>query len=213
MIELMNKYLFLHKSITLDGLGTIQILERSAELDFHNKLLHGPSYEIQYSSEVPDSELFLNWLVNQCQMESEKAVSMLTEFMHEFQKVIQSQDSFVWKGLGTFQESIAGGLKFIPEPATRLYPDIEIERVIHKDADHVITVGEKERTKFEMEAWLSDSKKTIKSKWWIAAITIISISLGLLVSYCLLYPSLFQKQGNNQTINVLDMPLLHEDIQ
>ncbi len=213
MIPLINRYLFSHKSISFADWGTIRIQERSAELDFHNKLLHGPSYEIQYSSEVTGSELFINWLVNQCQMESEKAVSMLTEFMHDFQKAIQSQGSYVWKGIGTFQELTAGNLTFIPEPVATLYPDIEIERVIHKDADHVLTVGEQERTKFEMEAWLSDSKKNIKSNWWIAAIMIVSVSVGLILSYYFMHPSQFHQQGNHQTINVLDMPLLHEDIQ
>ncbi|MFY7878626.1 MAG: hypothetical protein ACOVP6_01035 [Lacibacter sp.] len=212
MIPLINKYLFSHKSISFADLGTIRIQERSAELDFHNKLLHGPSHEILFSSEVTGSELFINWLMNQYQMESEKAVSMLTEFMHDFQKTIQSQGTFVWQGLGTFQELTAGNLKFIPEPVAKLYPDIEIERVIHKDADHVLTVGERERTKFEMEAWFSDSNKKIKSKWWIAAIILVSASVGLLLSYYLMQPSLFHKQGNHQTIKVLDMPLLHEDI-
>jgi hypothetical protein len=57
------------------------------------------------------------------------------------------------------------------------------ERVIHKDAEHAILVGDKETTNVEMTEYYTDETAVAKDKWWIWAIVLGVVAISVIAYY------------------------------
>ena len=61
---------------------------------------------------------------------------------------------------------------------------VQAEKVIHKDAEHSILVGDKERTNVEMNEYYSDEEEgSAKYKWWLWAAILGAVAIGAIVLY------------------------------
>jgi nucleoid DNA-binding protein len=186
MYEELYQYLLQHNSLSLPGIGTFLLERKSAELDFVNKQVNPPFYKISMLSKstVPTNKQF-TWLANTFQISNEEATQRFNEFVENMKSQLVGGDTINWKGVGTLNKTVGGGIKFY---TSNDYANVEepvpAKKIIRERSEHKIRVGEDERTSSEMNEILHHQDEK-KNYWWAyaAAIALIgTIFIGWYVS-------------------------------
>jgi hypothetical protein len=183
MFQVLNAYLFQHRSISIPGLGTIYLETQSANVDVADRTMLPPAYRFRFDKyfDAPDKEFF-SYIASQRNILDYEAIKWYNEFSFELRNRIRTEDQVKWDGVGILKkdgsgtvvfESVGGNTLFmVPTPAVR---------VNRQDAQHTLLVGDQERTNVEMNEWLHEegvSRK--KGSWWIIALVLGLIALAIL---------------------------------
>lgn len=182
MFDVLNKYLFQHKSISIPGLGSLVAENIPAVSDFANRQLLPVQIKFRFDKyfDVPDKKFF-SYLAQKKDIPDFEAIRRYNEFAAELRNKIRSEEEAVWQGVGVFKKDFGGEVVFESyAPGYEMYPVVKAERIIRADAKHSILVGDKEKTNYEMTELLSDDVYVEKESWWIYALILAAIGLSVL---------------------------------
>jgi hypothetical protein len=171
------QYLVQHKELPVPGIGTFLLERRPAVVDFPNKIINPPSYSfaLQPGSYVP-GQRFFNWLGNSLGITDREAVFRFNDFAFDLKKQISDGAVIEWEGVGTLNKSLNGDVKFVPAEADIIHErPVPAEKVIRQKAEHMVRVGEDEKTSEEMTEMLG-RKEEKKSYWWTFALALAILS-------------------------------------
>jgi hypothetical protein len=209
MYELLNRYLFQHKSISIPGLGSLVGETVPAVTDFANRQLLPVQYKLRFDkyADKPNDDFFA-YLSEKGNLPAVEAIQWYNEFSERLRARIKSGEEANWHGVGIFKKDFGGEITFAPI-ATRyeLYPPVKAERVIHTDARHSILVGDKQKTNYEMTELLSDEVHVEKESWWIYALILAAIGLSILFFHLYSNSMRWGVTGNQQKVAVLSRQL------
>jgi len=170
------QYLIHYKKLPVPGIGTFLLDKKPASVDFPNRLLYPPVYEVGLQSIVqPPSRNFFSWLGTVLQVPERTAVIRFNDFVYELRQQVSAGNSIHWVGVGNISKGFAGEVKFIPDSIVSEQP-VKAEKVIREKAEHMVRVGEDERTSVEMEAMLSKTVEK-RSYWWVTAAVIALLAI------------------------------------
>lgn len=159
--------LFQNKTCRLPGIGTLSVITNTAETDFVNTQIKAPVPSIIFSASQDDENVF----------------NEFTALSELIKKDLDEKGSVTLKGVGDFIKNEEGIISFIPQQVNQLFtPPVVAERVIRQDAEHAILVGDKETTNTVMTEYFVEDEKP-KDRWWIWAIVLGLIGLGILGYY------------------------------
>lgn len=174
MYEKLYQYLLQHKELPVPGIGTFLVERKSAEGDFPNKQIKGPAYSIvlEAASHVPGKDFF-NWLAGALGITDREAIFRFNDFAFDMRKQVSDGCVINWNGVGALNKGLAGDVKFTPSVAAGITIEKPViaEKVIRERAEHMIRVGEDEKTSVEMTEMLS-YKEESKSYWWAYALAV-----------------------------------------
>jgi hypothetical protein len=183
MFQVLNAYLYQHRSISIPGLGTIYLESQPASADVADRTILPPAYRFRFDKyfDAPDKEFF-SYIATQRNILDYEAIKWYSEFSFELRNRIRAEDQVSWDGVGVLKkdpsgnvifESISGNPLFmVPTPAMR---------VNRQDAQHMLLVGDRERTNVQMNEWLhEESADRKKRSWWILALVLGVIALAIL---------------------------------
>ncbi len=183
MFQVLNAYLYQHRSISIPGLGTIYLETLPANVDVADRTMQPPSYRFRFDKyfDAPDKEFF-SYMATQQNLLDYEAIKWYNEFAFDLRNRIRTEEEVIWDGVGILRkdgsgnvlfESVASSLSFLqPTPANR---------VNRQDAQHVLLVGDQERTSGEMNEWrLEDAAGRTKVRWWVIALILALLGLGFL---------------------------------
>lgn len=171
------QYLLQHKKLSVPGIGTFLLNRQPAVSDFPNRQIHAPSYSISLSSDVqPVSTQLYNWLGAVAGTTSRDAVVRFNDFSFDLKNKINDGDEIDWTGVGTLSKGLAGDVKFIPHTPSVTEEPVTAEKVIREKAEHMVRVGEEQKTSEEMTALLTKEESS-KSYWWVWAAAIALLAL------------------------------------
>ncbi len=204
MQDLLYSYLIQNGSLTLPGIGTVNIKKQPAQSDFVNHQILPPSVAVQLdtTSQQIRNDLF-NYIAQQKNVEQVDAIRILNEFSFNLKNEMK-EHAYEWKGIGTFNETADGsyelssnGIKFdFLEP-------VRTERVIHQHTEHYIKVGDKEKTNTQMAEWLHERETGKKSSWVLAALIISILATGMFaLNYLKILPSLSTPKEDVPVVSV-----------
>ena len=185
MYDILNKYLFQHRSISIPGLGSLVAENIPAVADFANKQLLPVQVKFRFDKyyDVPDKSLF-SYLSAVKNMPDFEAMAWFSDFAASLRARIKKEEEAVWQDVGTFRKDFGGEIVFEPfSPSYELYPAVPAERIIRADATHSILVGDKEKTNYEMTELLNDESYVEKESWWIYALILAAVGLSVLFFY------------------------------
>jgi hypothetical protein len=183
MFQVLNAYLFQHRSISIPGLGTIYLETMSANVDVADRRMLPPAYRFRFDKyfDAPDKEFF-SYIASQRNILDYEAIKWYNEFSFELRNRIRTEDQVKWDGVGILKKDGSGSVVFESVGGDTLFmvptPAMRVNRL---DAQHVLLVGDKERTNVEMSEWLHEegaSRK--KGSWWIIALVLGLIALAIL---------------------------------
>lgn len=183
MYEELNRYFIQHKKLAVTGVGTFLLERKSAENDFANRLINPPFYtvSIQASADSPSINFF-KWLADALYISDHDAIIRYNDFIFDMKKQISEGDTIEWMGVGTLKKGFAGDIKFIPGQITSHEQPVAAEKVIREKAEHMVRVGEDQKTSVEMSEMLN-KPDVKKSNWWIIPLATILLSLMFLGWY------------------------------
>lgn len=195
------QYLILHKQLSVPGIGTFLLERKPAESDFLNKQVKPQSFcmVLQQVADSPRSG-FYKWLGNALGISDRDAVIRFNDFIFEAKKQISNGDIVNWNGVGTISKGLAGEIKFSPAEIITGEEPVSAEKVIREKAEHMVRVGEDERSSSEMAAALT--KPVIKRfYWWIPALIIFVLAVGFISWY--FYTNGFDVTSTGNTIKLM----------
>lgn len=182
MIDILNSYLILHKSISIPGLGTIYVERVPANSDYVNRQILPPAYQFRFDKyfDAPDKDFFA-YLATQKHIPDFEAIRLYNEWAYELRNTLKQKDSFEWSGVGKLRQDEAGEIHFYPAKSARspLQP-VSADRVVRTNTAHNMLVGDKETTTLAMSEMLTEDNDN-KSRWWIYALIIAAIAAAILI--------------------------------
>jgi hypothetical protein len=173
MYTQLYQYLIQHKQLPVPGIGTFLLERKSAEIDFFNKKIDPPSYAISLDSRshLPGQHFF-KWLAHALGISDREAIFRFNDFAFEMKKQIAEGHIINWNGIGTINKGHGGDVKLTPSTIEMIFEkSVAAEKVIRQNAEHMVRVGEEEKTSTEMSRMLNQ-KEERKSFWWSSALVL-----------------------------------------
>lgn len=190
MIPLLNKYFSLNHKLYIPGIGSFIADQKPTILDFANKSIAKPDFSIIYKFEnLPIDNLFLNFLCKQLNTDEGKANIAFNEFSNHIKSVLSNTGNFTINGMGKLTQSLTGDYSFEQEKImTQFFPELIAERVIRKNTEHTVMVGEKEKSSVEMLQHFDlntseEVHENVKERWWIQALILAVIGVAAIIFY------------------------------
>ena len=206
MFEVLNSYLFLHKSISIPGLGTI-FLERSpAQTDLGNQHMLPPSYYFRFDKyfDAPDKDFF-SFLAAEKNIPDYEAIKWYNEFSYNLRNQIRLDDSVNWDDVGVLKKDHTGNIVFesarirdLPmEPVEanmvrRKDPRLQAPPPVEAETEPIKT-AEPEPTEEELRK---------RETWWIFALILTLLTVGILLYHFAANQWHFSVIGNQQKIEL-----------
>lgn len=190
-MDILNNYLYQHKSISIPGLGTLHMDRMPARTDFVNRQILAPHYTFRFDQyfDAPDKDFF-GYLANRQQLPDFEAMKWFNEYSLDLRTRIRNNEEVSWPGLGSFLAGENGEIYFKQDPAIApKLPPVAAERIIRNNAEHHLLVGDVERTTAEMPELLTETHVE-KESWWTYAIIIAAIAL------CICFYQVFKDKLN-----------------
>ena len=158
--QILLEYLQLQQPLSLSELGSLQLKRNAAQLLIAEREVSGPVYCFEYSSEQCSTDPILDWLQAKEKIGVEDAEKKFTEFVSLLKKQLSTVGKFDWKGVGSFIRS-DDKVIFQSEDHSKLKSaSVSAQKIIRESAEHIVLVGETEKTSTEMTALLSSKGKS-----------------------------------------------------
>ncbi len=170
-------YLIKNNKLTLPGVGTFLLDKRPASVDFPNRKAEAAAWSVSLVQEMNVPGDFYSWLAAVSGITAREAVVRFNDFVFDLKKRINEGTVVNWSGIGTISKGLAGEMRFVAE-STPLFQEQPViaEKVIRDKAEHMVRVGEMERTSDEMTEMLNQPEKS-KSLWWVWAAVLALLSV------------------------------------
>jgi hypothetical protein len=172
MYTILNRYLFLHKSIPIPGLGTICLESQAATIDASTRTIHPPVYRFRFDkfSDSPDKDLF-SYLSTQQKISDYEALRQYNDFAYSLRDRLNYFREAPWEGLGVLKKDDMGEIHF---ESSILNPSflkaVPAEKVVRTNARHMLLVGDRERSSREMSDWFAEEPIHGNKLWWLVAL-------------------------------------------
>ncbi|HET7003321.1 MAG TPA: hypothetical protein VFI33_18490 [Puia sp.] len=204
MYTILNRYLFLHKSIPIPGLGTICMESQAATIDASTRTIHPPVYRFRFDkfSDSPEKDLFA-YLSAQQKISDYEALRQYNDFAYSLRDRLNYFREAPWEGLGILKKDDMGDIHFessILNPSF-LQP-VPAEKVVRTNAKHMLLVGDHERSSREMSDWFAEEPIHGNRLWWLVALVGgIAAALIIMIHFSSRGWNV-ESTGNQQTIQV-----------
>lgn len=185
MQELITSYLIQKKECHLPLLGSFTIKQGPASLDIADKMITPFTDEIIYSENetyLPDG--LKNYISQLQHIQVDEAEEKINNWCLSTKMKLDSGEKIIFDSIGMLQKSPAGNILFEKENSINFYEPVIAERVIHKNAEHAVLVGDKETTSGVMNEFYREDVLTEKKySWKLWAIILLILSLLILIFY------------------------------
>src|SRR5665647_1147582 len=208
MQDLIASYLVQKKECSLPLLGHFIIKSKPAQLDIANKQIFPPADEILFNENgdylTEDLTAYVSnlWTISQ-----DEAEEKITNWCLHAKAKLDSGEKIIFDSIGSLQKNAAGTIFFQRKKGIKFYEPVSAERVIHKDAEHAVLVGDRETTSGVINEYYKEEEITEgKSHWRIWAIVMLALSLLVLLFYFSTHNFSGRGTGNRTSIPVQDPP-------
>ncbi len=185
MQHTLYEFLVLNKKISLPGIGTISLRHQPSQLDIGNRQIKCPSYYfiIESANDQPSKTLF-EWLSSALDIPEWDAIKSVNNFSTELKEKLSQNKEVYWPNIGTIRRDDKGGLTLDSSISLQSEQPVAAEKVIREKAEHIVLVGEREKTSLEMEEYFAETPTKRNYGWLIAVIlTVLAIMfIGLYFS-------------------------------
>lgn len=169
MFDIIASSFFQKKTCRLPGIGNLELVTTPAEYDYGSKLIRAPRQTVLFVSASSSTKDQFNEF---------SAISQLMRDELNRNGIVRIT------GLGSFTKDSSNNIHFAAYAVNEdfLQP-VVAEKVIHKDAEHSILVGDTETTNVQMNEYYNDEPVEAKDRWWIWAIALAVVAIAAIGYY------------------------------
>jgi len=213
MQDLITSFLVQTKECSLPAIGRFKMVTTPVEVDVANKEIVPATEKIIFNAK-PDhaSEGLIKYISYKKNITEKEAEEQLESWCQSVKEKLDAGQKINLESIGTLHESASGSIYFETQKTFNYFEPVPAERVIHKDAEHAVLVGDRETTSSVMNQFLQESEKVKKPVWKIIAIVLLAIALILLFIH-FYFNSFSQSATGNQTQHSPQTPAATYSIQ
>jgi hypothetical protein len=183
MYSIIAPSFFRKKTCVLPGIGSLMLVTHPAETDFTNCLIKAPKQEIIFEQDQNANTQFNEF----------SAMSGLMKEKLEKERRVDIE------GIGALTKDFSNTIHFSPVTIDNdFFQTVTAERVLRKDAEHTILVGDKQTTNMAMAEFFNEEEISKTDKWWVWAVVLGAAGILASVFY-------FSKFGINNFANGLPL--------
>ncbi|HCL83909.1 MAG TPA: hypothetical protein DIC22_08035 [Chitinophagaceae bacterium] len=204
MYAILNRYLFLNKSIPVPGLGTICMESQSATPDASTRSILPPTYRFRFDKffDSPDKELFA-YLSSEQHISDYEALRQYNDFAFSLRDRLNYYREAPWEGLGILKKDDMGDIHFETSIANPFFlQPVPAEKVVRANAKHMLLVGDRERSNREMSDWFAEEPVHGNKLWWLVALLLGIAAAFLILFHFSSHGWSVESTGNQQLIQV-----------
>ena len=185
MQDLITSYIIQSKECKLAEVGKFSRTTIPAEQDIVNKQLSPPATEFLFSTrEEKISDELIKYIADKKKIDEAEATMLIKKWCAETKAKLKNGKEILLHPLGVLKKGALGNLTFHPDHNTLFFAPVRAERIIHKNSEHAVLVGDKETTSSAMNEFYNVEETETKSIGWkIFAIILLLIALVLLFFY------------------------------
>ena len=185
MQDLIASYLIQKGECHLPLLGNFIIKPGAAFLDIANKKFFPSTDEIIFSEDENYlSEGLKDYFSRLQNIQLYEAEEKINNWCLHTKIKLDSGEKIDFDTVGSLQKDAFGNILFERVKDINFYDPVIAERVIHKNAEHAVLVGDRETTSVVMNEFYRDEVAIEKkSAWKIWAVILLVISLLVLIIY------------------------------
>lgn len=202
MQELVTSFLIQAKHCRLKDIGSFSLLHSPAKADIVNKKIVSPHLEIIYSpKEEKISEELIKYVAVKKKISIDDSHVQLKKWCAESSAKLKNGEEVFLKPLGFLKKS-STGINFFPNKnIARFFEPVPALRVIRKNSEHQMLVGDREVTSTAVSEFYREEEVTNQRKAGkIIAIVLLVGGLLFLFFYFNKHPFSFSATGNQEHI-------------
>ena len=210
MQTLITSYLIQKKECNLPLLGHFRIKTKPAELDIANKQIYPLIDEILYSEFTANlSGDLVTYISNLQNITPDEAKEKINSWCHYAKGKLDSGEKIIFNSIGSLQKDAVGNIFFQRKNDISFYEPVSAERIIYKNAEHSVLVGDTETTSGVMNEFYRNEIIENKRWWKIWAIVLLTISLAVLFFYFYTHKFSENEIGTKTSFSTQEPPVLH----
>ena len=179
------QYFLLHRELQLPGIGTFLLERQPAEIDIANREIVAPVYTVAlHHGNVSSSRKLYQWLASVYKTGESDAVVQFNDFVFETRKKILDGQRLEWSGFGTLSRGLAGEIRFEPSEIRSFASSLPAIKVLRGNAEHVVRVGEQERTAAGIvNVYQAEEPSPASNRIWILIVLLIIAAIVFIGYY------------------------------
>ncbi|HRN57173.1 MAG TPA: hypothetical protein PLL71_12010 [Agriterribacter sp.] len=220
MFHILHQYLIQHKSLSLPGLGTLELQNIPAISNFSDHMIEPPMQKIIFDDmhDAPDKDLF-QYVAARLQVAEWEAIKRVNDFSYELKSKLKQEGEMVWDKVGMLRTELGGNITLEAKTITYDFMEpVPAMRIIRTNASHTILRGDTEVSENfirheaapETAYPLGETTGGRKPKWWIWACVLGGIALLLLFMHFYNAGFTLNSLHNTQKVTVKDAPATYE---
>jgi hypothetical protein len=202
MQDLITSYIIQSKECKLAEVGKFAKTITHAEQDIANKQISPPVTEILFTArEEKISDGLIKYIADKKKMDTSEALPLIKKWCAETKAKLRNGEEIAVQPLGILKKGALGNILFQAENKVVFFAPVAAERVIHKNTDHAVLVGDRETTSSVMnQFYTAEETETKSNAWKIFAIILLVVALVLLFFYFYGYPVSVSSFGNHMKV-------------
>ena len=196
VLNLLTKYLFQYRTVTIPHVGTIQIVQHTPQLDVVDKVILPPGFSAQIKSEEKISAHQLNYLNGFLQKEDGLILEDLQQFGSQFNDKIKNE-GLDWSGVGRFDKNT----QVFSIPVEGLAA-VTAERVMRNNPDHQVLVGDRQTSSLQLAEEKNFNPFEGKPRFSLVTIGWILLALSVVAIAILFYQGKFSVHSGGSRMKI-----------
>lgn len=185
MQDLITSFIIQAKECKLPGIGMFRVINTPAEPDIANKQILPPITEILFTGkEEKISDDLVKYVSIKKNVNVSESLADIKEWCTGTKSKLNNGEEIFLQSLGSLKKGPSGNIFFHSKNHIQFFEPVAAERVIHKNSEHAVLVGDKKTTSSAMNEFFHEEKTEQKSNSWkIISIVLLAIAVLLLLFY------------------------------
>jgi len=203
MQDLITSFIIQSKECKLAGIGMFRNVRVPAEPDIASKKISPPILEKLFTGrEEKISDELVKYVAVKKNISLSESLEKIKEWCIETKSKLKNGEEIIFQSLGSLKKEPSGNILFRNQNNISFFDPISVERVIHKNSEHKVLVGDRETTSSVMSQFYHNEEESeVKNiHWKIISLILLSIALILLFIYFYQHSFSLSSVGNQEKI-------------
>ena|SRR6185312_2497281 len=201
MQDLITSFIVQSKECKLPQIGKFNVVVTPSESDIANKQITAPTFKIIFSPrEEKISDGLIKYVAARKKIGIAEAVTEIQNWCGSIKAKLKNGEEILLAPLGSLKKGATGNLFVQTESSALFFEPVAAERVIRKNSEHAMLVGDKETTSSAMNQFYNEVIASKNQTWKIVAFILLVIALVLLFFYFYGHPFSISELGNHQKV-------------
>lgn len=198
MQDLITSFIIQSKECKLADIGKFTIATSPAKADIANKQITPPLKEFLFNKrEEKISDELVKYVAEKKKISSSEALADLKVWCAETRDKLKNGETILLQSLGVLRKEPAGNITFENQIVNPFFASVVASRVIHKNSEHTMLVGDRETTSSVMNQFYNEEEIVKESNTWkIIAICLLAVALVVLFFHFYGHPFSMSDFGN-----------------